>query len=188
MIARALLFPNVLSRRLPEFKVFSSFRVLKTTVIVTRKVTIWVRVCQGGINSDSSGAEPLKPRNTTYIQRQPKFRSGCKLTMPAGKFVEDSSPACFVVLWIPSAVSLSIRLEFRSFFLLCSRFCHSTGRYDQPVKLLPFSFMHLRPRPRIFRRSAVHDLLASFEVVGECVSPFLSHRFHLSVLDEYFVG
>ena len=40
MIARALLFPYVLSRRLPEFKVFSSFLDLKAIIIVTRKVTI----------------------------------------------------------------------------------------------------------------------------------------------------
>lgn len=107
--------------------------------------------------------------------------------MHTGKSVEHSSAASLIVLWIPSAVTLSIRLEFRSLFLLCSRLCHSTGRYDQPVELLPPSFMHLRPRPRILGRSAVHDLLASFEVVGERVSLLLSHRFHLSVLDEYFV-
>ena len=149
MIARALVSPYVLSRRLPEFKVFSSFRVLKTTLIVTRKVTIWVRVCQGGIKWDSSGAEPRKPPNTTFLQRVPRFRASCTPTMHTDKSVEHSSAASLIVLWIPSAVSLSIRLEFRSFFLLCSRFCHSTGRYDQPVKLLPFSFMHLRTRPRI---------------------------------------
>lgn len=188
MIARANLLPYIRLRRSLEFKVFSSFPVLKAIIIVTRKVTIWVRVCQGGINSDSSGAETRKPPNTTYLQWLPIFRASCTPTMHTVKSVEHSSTASLIVLWIPSAVSLSIRLEFRSFFLLCSRFCHSTGRYDQPVKLLPFSFMHLRPRPRIFRRSAVHDFLASFEVVGECVSPFLSHRFHLSVLDEYFVA
>ncbi len=186
MIARALFFPYVLSRRLPELKVFSSFRVLNTTVIVTRKVTIWVRVCQGGINSDPSGAETRKPPNTTYLQRLPMFRAGCTPTIQAGKSVEHSSAASLIVLWIPSAVSLSIRLEFRSLFLLCSRLCHSTGRYDQPVELLPLSFMHLRPRPRTLGRSTVHDFLASFEVVGECVSLLLSHWFHLSSLDGYF--
>lgn len=186
MITRANLFPYIRFRRSSEFKVFSSFLDLNAIIIVTRKVTIWVRVCQGGIKWDSSGAEPRKPPNTTYLQRLPRFRASCTPTMPAGKSVEHSSASSFIVLWIPSAVSLSIRLEFRSFFLLCSRFCHSTGRYDQPVKLLPFGFMHLRPRPRIPGRSAVHDFLASFEVVGECVSLLLSHWFHLSVLDEYF--
>ncbi len=146
-----------------------------------------MRVCQGGIKWDSSGTEPRKPPNTTFLQRVPRFRASCTPTMHTGKSVEHSSAASLIVLWIPSAVSLSIRLEFRSFFLLCSRFCHSTGRYDQPVKLLPFSFMHLRTRPRILGRTAVHDFLASFEVVGECVSSLLSHRFHLSFLDEYFV-
>lgn len=57
MIARALLFPYVLSMRLPEFKVFSSFLFLKAIVIVTQKVTICQRICQGWINKDLFGVE-----------------------------------------------------------------------------------------------------------------------------------
>ena len=100
MIARALLFRTSSQGGSRSLRVFSSFRVLKTTVIVTRKVTIWVRVCQGGINRDGSGQRKIrKPPNTICLQRHTDVPSRLSSpTCPQTNLVEGSSAARLIVL------------------------------------------------------------------------------------------
>ena len=107
--------------------------------------------------------------------------------MPAGNSGQDSSAARSIVLWVSSAVPLSVRLEFLGLSFFRSRFCHWPGRYHQLIEILSFGSVLLLSCLWIFGRSTVDDSLAAFEVVCGGVSWFFWHLFNPSGYDEHFV-